>query len=94
MAKRVRWRAKQRRLELAAKLGRDVTLEEVSKQTGIAISTLSNIENNRMKGVEFNTLERLATFYQVGCLDGLLGLDNVEEKRRKATLTPQLQPVG
>lgn len=68
----VRWRAKQLRLERAARLGRDVTLEEVSQSTGIAISTLSNIENNRVGRVDFSTLARLGRFYGVGSVSDLL----------------------
>lgn len=31
----------------------------------MSVTALSNIENNKMKGVEFGTLERLAAFYEV-----------------------------
>ncbi len=75
----VRWRVKQLRLERAAKLGRDVTLEEVSHNTGIALSTLSNIENNRVVRVDFTTLTRLAKFYEVTSICDVLELTT--EKR-------------
>ena len=77
MAKRVRWKVKQRRLELAAKLGRDVTLQEVSNATGITVSRLSTIENNKSKGVEFGTLERLAEFYQLTNIADLLAIEDI-----------------
>ena len=90
MAKRVRWRAKQLRREMAAKLGRDVKLEEVAQKTGISLSTLSYIENNKGKGVEFNTLERLAEFYQVGSVGDLLAM---EEQLRAPKSAVTVNPV-
>lgn len=60
---RVRWKAKQLRLQMAARLGRDVTQEEVSQATGITVSRISDIENNKTHGVQFDTLARLAKFY-------------------------------
>lgn len=81
----VRWRAKQLRLDRAARLGRDVTLDEVSKSTGIAISTLSNIENNRVARADFGTLTRLAKFYEV---------QNVGELLEFSMEKPAPGPVG
>ena len=71
MAKRVRSRAKQARLDLAAKQGRTLSLQEVSRVTGIAVSTLRRIEENKAEGVDFSTLTRLAEFYQVTTIDDL-----------------------
>lgn len=68
----IRWRAKQLRLQHAAKLGRDVQQGEVAQAIGMSITALSNIENNKMKGVEFSTLERLAQFYGVDSVCDLL----------------------
>ena len=85
MAKKVIWGAKQLRLNLSAELGRDVTLEEVSQQTGIEIGTLSRIENNKGRGVKFATLEKLAEFYR---LDNTAALLVIEDKRRAAGLVP------
>ncbi|NJM06014.1 helix-turn-helix transcriptional regulator [Candidatus Gracilibacteria bacterium] len=68
----VRWKAKQLRLNRAAKLGRDVTQDEVAKATGLAISRLSDIENNKAEGVRFDTLTRLAKFYGVKQIGELL----------------------
>jgi putative transcriptional regulator len=65
VAKLVRWRAKQLRLEMAARLGRDVSQEEIFQATGIAVSTISKIENNVGRGVEFETLQKLCDFYGV-----------------------------
>ena len=72
--KKVITRAKQLRLDMAARLGREVTLKEVYESTGIAISTLSRIENNQAKGIEFATLARLAEFYSVNDAGVLLAI--------------------
>ncbi len=80
--KHVHWRAKQLRLQRAARLGRNVTLEEVCQSTGIGMATLSNIENNKVRGVEFGTLERLAAFYDVGSICDLLELSEITVEKR------------
>ncbi|MDP9312604.1 MAG: helix-turn-helix transcriptional regulator [Chloroflexota bacterium] len=79
MAKKVRWGAKQLRLRMAADLGREVKLEEISEKTGIDVGALSRIENNKHRGVRFETLEKLAEFYQ---LDNVSSLLIIEDKRR------------
>ncbi len=76
---RVRWRAKQLRLEKAARLGRDVTQEEVSQATGITVSRISDIENNKTQGVQFETLARLAQFYGLRSVAGLLEFEGIED---------------
>lgn len=76
--KRVRWGVKQLRLKRAADLGRDVTLEEVSQSTGIGLSTLSQIENNKVRGVRFETLERLAEYYGLSNSAQLLLMEDEE----------------
>jgi len=83
--KKVLWNARQLRLDLAQRLGRIVTLEEVAKETGIRAETLSRIENNEFNGVKFTTLERLAEFYQ---LDSVAPLLKIEDQRRGPSLTP------
>jgi DNA-binding Xre family transcriptional regulator len=80
----VRWKAKLLRLQRAAQLGRDVTLEEVSRTTGIGMTTLSNIENNKVRGVEFSTLERLADFYGVASICDLLELSAEQPVEKRA----------
>ncbi|HEU4328124.1 MAG TPA: helix-turn-helix transcriptional regulator [Roseiflexaceae bacterium] len=75
MAKAVRSRVKQLRLNLAARLGREVTLKEVYTATGIAVSTLSRIENNQIQGIEFATLVKLADFYGVNDIGELIGFE-------------------
>lgn len=72
----VQWKAKNLRLELAAKLGRDVTQDEVSRSTGLAISRISAIENNKTRGVEFDTLVKLARFYHVRSVADLIEFEN------------------
>lgn len=75
----VRWRAKQQRLHMAARLGRDVTQDEVSQATGITVSRISDIENNKTNGVQFETLVRLAKFYGLRSIGELLEFDGVED---------------
>jgi transcriptional regulator with XRE-family HTH domain len=83
MAKKVVPRAKQLRLNLSARLGREVTLREIYEATGIAISTLSRIENNQAKGIEFATLAKLAEFYGISDASALL---SIEDARRALQL--------
>ena len=60
----------------------NLTLEQVSEQTGIVKSTLSNYENDKKPDINLNALEKLATLYNVG-LDYLLGL--TENKKHSET---------
>jgi DNA-binding Xre family transcriptional regulator len=71
----IRWKAKQLRLQRAARLGRDVTQDEVSQATGITVSRLSDIENNKTQGVQFDTLARLARFYELRSVADLLDFE-------------------
>lgn len=91
---RVQWRAKQLRLSLAARLGRDVTQEEVSQATGISTSRLSVIENGKVRGVEFDTLEKLARFYQVRDVGELLQLITGDETHASAGDAPAAEHDG
>ena len=83
MAKRVAFRFRQLRRELAAREQRDVTLKEVCEATGIAISTLSRLECGNAKGVELETLAKLAEFYHASTGADLL---SVEDARRTLQL--------
>lgn len=38
---------------------RNITLTELSEKTGLTISNLSNIKNNRITSIRFSTLEKL-----------------------------------
>lgn len=38
---------------------RNITLTELSEKTGLTISNLSNIKNNRIASIRFSTLEKL-----------------------------------
>ena len=79
MAKRIQSRVKQLRLETAARLGRTVSIREVSRETGIAVSTLRRLEGGRVEGVDFDTVTRLAEFYGVSRLDDLFQM--IDERR-------------
>jgi len=82
MGKKVLWRVRQLRREMELAQGRDVTLDEVSRHTGISRSQLSYIENNKGRGADFQTLEKLAEFYGV---EGVNDLLMMEDQRRRPT---------
>jgi DNA-binding Xre family transcriptional regulator len=84
MAKRVLSKIRQLRLDMAARLGRAVTLAEVSTTTGIAISTLSRLENGQVKGIEFATLVKLAEFYGAQSTNDLISLEDARRALRLA----------
>ena len=60
----------------------NLTLEQVSEQTGLVKSTLSNYENDKKPDINLGALEKLAALYGVG-LDYLLGL--TENKKHSGT---------
>ena len=60
----------------------NLTLEQVSEQTGIVKSTLSNYENDKKPDINLVALEKLAALYGVG-LEYLLGL--TENKKHSKT---------
>ena len=74
---RVVTKARQLRLDMAARLGRAVTLEEVAEQTGITVAALSRIETNKNERIDFDTIKKLCLFYGVG-VGGLLELKTEE----------------
>jgi DNA-binding Xre family transcriptional regulator len=85
MAKRVTPRIKQLRLDRAAHLGRTISIREVSRETGIAVSTLRRIEGNEAEGVDFSTLSKLAEFYEVSNIGDLLSIEDVWRTLRLAS---------
>jgi DNA-binding Xre family transcriptional regulator len=42
----------------------NVTYTEISRQTGIAISTLSKLGTDKSKGMEFETMAKLCAFFK------------------------------
>ena len=56
----------------------DLSLDELSKETGISISALSSYENNEDKDISLNSIIALANFYNVST-DYLLGLTEIKE---------------
>jgi DNA-binding Xre family transcriptional regulator len=72
MAKRIKSQLKKLRLELAVRRGDTVSIREVSRSTGIAVSTLRHLEEGDVKGVDFVTITKLAEFYGASRIDDLL----------------------
>jgi transcriptional regulator with XRE-family HTH domain len=84
MPRAIKTKLRQLRLDRAARLGREVTMKEVCSATGIALSTLSRIENNVVQSMEFGTLVKLADFYEVGDIGELLSLEEIRRALRAA----------
>ena len=84
MPRVVRTKLRQLRLDRAARLGHEVTMKEVCDATGIALSTLSRIENNVVQSMEFGTLVKLADFYEVKDIGELLSLEEIRRALRAA----------
>jgi transcriptional regulator with XRE-family HTH domain len=84
MPRAVKTKLRQLRLDRAAKLGREVTMKEVCDATGIALSTLSRIENNVVQSIEFATLVKLADFYEVIDIGQMLSLEEIRRALRAA----------
>ncbi len=57
---------------------RGLSLEELSKETGISSSALSSYENNEDKDISLNSIIALANFYNVST-DYLLGLTEINK---------------
>ncbi len=83
---RVVSKARQLRLQRSANLGRQVTLEEVAEQTGITVAALSRIENNKNERIDFETIQKLCTFYGVPVGDLLM----IEEEQPENKYSPTL----
>jgi putative transcriptional regulator len=83
---RVVSKARQLRLQRSANLGRQVTLEEVAEQTGITVAALSRIENNKNERIDFETIQKLCTFYGVPVGDLLM----IEEEQSANKYSPTL----
>jgi transcriptional regulator with XRE-family HTH domain len=63
-------------------------MKEVCEATGIALSTLSRIENNQVQSVEFATMVKLADFYEVSDVGQLLSLEEIRLALRLAQAQP------
>ena len=81
---RVVSKARQLRLQRSANLGRQVTLEEVAEQTSITVAALSRIENNKNERIDFETIQKLCTFYGVPVGDLLM----IEEEQPANKYSP------
>lgn len=79
MTKQVKSKLRQARLNMAARLGRTVSVSEVHRATKIAISTIRRLESDDAVGIEWTTLARLAEFFGAATIDELFELVEGEE---------------
>jgi DNA-binding Xre family transcriptional regulator len=56
-------RARQLRLDYAAYVGRPVELKEVAATVGMTEAALSRLERGKTERIDFDTLEKIITFY-------------------------------
>ena len=56
-------RARQLRLDYAAKLGRPVSIREIAEAIGVDRRVVMKIESGEMQRIDTETLERLASLY-------------------------------
>jgi len=82
-------RARQLRLELAAKLGRTVSIREVADAIEVDRRVVMKIENNDVERVDMITLARLAGYYHQHGLEAR----NIVEFDPNGRLTPELVAV-
>ncbi len=73
-------RARQVRLNYQAKIGREVTIQEVAEKTGLDRKAIARLESNRTERYDADVLRKLCAFYGVGIGDLL---EFKEEDRRK-----------
>ena len=83
-------KALQARLNYQARIGRKVSLQDVSESTGITKAALSRIERGETERVDFDILSKLCVFYGVGVGD-LLELD--PNGRLAPNLSAAVQPA-
>lgn len=62
-------KARQARLNYAAKTGRPISLREVAETIDITNAALSRIEQGKTERIDFDTLQKLCAFYGVGVGD-------------------------
>ena len=87
MAKHIKPQLRKLRLELAVRRGNTVSIREVSRTTGIAVSTLRHLEEGEVKGVDFATITKLAEFYGASRIDDLFQM--VDERRTRLLAAAQ-----
>ncbi len=83
-------RARQVRLNHQAKLGREVTIQEVADKTGLDRKAIARLENNRTERYDADVLAKLCAFYGVNVSELL---DYTNENRRVPNLALVLQPA-
>lgn len=75
----IRFRLKELIAEKEFQEGRRVTIEEVSRETGIHRTTLSRISNNKGYVTSTDVLDKLCAFFGVTTSDVALYIEDEEE---------------
>lgn len=70
---KVRWNLQQLKLQLQAKAGRPITWEEIAGQAGLSQNTLVNLNRNKTRRVDFDTLESLIAYFRAQGMDVHVG---------------------
>jgi DNA-binding Xre family transcriptional regulator len=80
-------KAFQLRLNYEAKMGRSIPQTEIAEKSGVDRLTLRRIERGETKGIDFDTLVKLCSFYGVGVGDILEYDPNIETPSLAASVT-------
>ena len=71
-------------LERAEAGRRALTMRELARETGLALSVLSNLAMNRTERVDFKTLDRICDFFHVGVGEVLVRASEQEPDDKEA----------
>ena len=77
----IRYHLKHLIADLEFKLGRRVSLGEISEKTGIHLSTLSRIANQKAANTTIGNLEKICNFFDCEIQDLVEFVDEKEENK-------------
>lgn len=87
-------KARQTRLNYAARIGRTVTVEEVAEAAGVDRGALTRLEQGKTRRYDGELLEKVCAFYGIGVGDILEIVGDGSQKNRAPQLTQRRLPVG
>jgi DNA-binding Xre family transcriptional regulator len=85
---RVISKARQTRLSHAAKLGRNVTVEEVAEATGVDRGALTRLETGKTERFDGPMIAKLCAYYGVGVGDILVYVEGDEKNEAPGLMVP------